>query len=100
MKAVDSKSRPCVQKAKIKSKASTSSAAVSLIEKMTEKLKGARFRFINEALYTKTGHEALELFTKDPDTFQVYHEGYEMQREHWPDDPLDFLIKQLKQMLV
>lgn len=65
---------------------------------MTEKLKGARFRFINETLYTTTSTEAMQMFKEDPTAYQVYHEGYNMQKAQWPLDPLDLIIKQLKKL--
>jgi len=71
---------------------------LSIVDRMNEKLKGARFRFINEALYTKTGEESDQMFTNDPETFRVYHEGYELQKRTWPVDPLDVLILQLKKL--
>jgi hypothetical protein len=36
---------------------------------MADKLQGARFRFINEQLYTTTGDAALELFQQQPNLF-------------------------------
>uniref|UniRef100_A0A915IL12 Ribosomal RNA-processing protein 8 n=1 Tax=Romanomermis culicivorax TaxID=13658 RepID=A0A915IL12_ROMCU len=71
---------------------------LSLIDKMNEKLKGARFRFINETLYTKTGEESFKIFRDNPETFHVYHEGYEMQKKNWPVDPLDVIIAQLTKL--
>lgn len=48
-------------------------------EESIERLEGARFRFINEQLYTMSGKDAVELFKQDPDAFQHYHEGYRKQ---------------------
>lgn len=44
-----------------------------------EKLRPARFRFINEQLYTMSGEDAAKLFKEDPQAFKVYHEGYRHQ---------------------
>ena len=37
--------------------------------------RGARFRWLNETLYTMTGDEALDLFSKDPSLAEAYHEA-------------------------
>jgi len=34
-----------------------------------------RFRWLNETLYTITGSEALELFSKDPSLADAYHQA-------------------------
>jgi hypothetical protein len=60
--------------------------------KMKAKLEGGRFRFINEKLYTTQGREAFTLFQKQPDLFDVYHDGYRNQVEKWPENPLDVFI--------
>ncbi|XP_071950434.1 uncharacterized protein [Antedon mediterranea] len=71
---------------------------LDLRTKMENKLKGARFRFINEKLYTCTGDSALELFTEDTDAFQVYHDGFVEQVKSWPVNPVDKMIEDLKNM--
>ena len=60
------------------------------------KLKSSRFRFLNEKLYTQSGHESLKMFRNDSEgeqTFKTYHEGYAEQVKKWPLDPLDLLIR-------
>ena len=42
-------------------------------QKMEAKLHGARFRFINEKLYTSTGVDAFSLFQKEPHLFDEVH---------------------------
>lgn len=37
------------------------------------------FRYINEQLYTMNGAAAMELFRKEPHTFELYHKGYQKQ---------------------
>lgn len=56
------------------------------------KLEGARFRVINERLYTCRGEDAFEEFQKDKNLFDVYHEGYREQTLSWPSNPLDIII--------
>ncbi|KAK0052990.1 ribosomal RNA-processing protein 8 [Biomphalaria pfeifferi] len=70
--------------------------STSLGSQARDKLKSARFRFINEQLYTCTGAEALKMFHSDKEAFQVYHEGYENQVSKWPVNPVDILIRQIK----
>lgn len=51
---------------------------------------------INEKLYTCTGEEALEYFKEDPELFDMYHTGYQEQMSHWPETPVNVIIKWLK----
>ncbi|XP_078601800.1 uncharacterized protein LOC144876429 [Branchiostoma floridae x Branchiostoma japonicum] len=67
-----------------------------LRQKMEARLKSARFRQINEMLYTTTGEEARRMFQKDPGAFQVYHQGFSAQVEKWPVNPVDKIITWLK----
>ncbi|KAJ1964521.1 25S rRNA (adenine645-N1)-methyltransferase [Dipsacomyces acuminosporus] len=63
---------------------------------MQQKLKGARFRWINETLYTTTGDKAFEMVQDDPAIFEEYHQGFTAQVEKWPVNPVDVFIKYLK----
>ena len=63
-----------------------------LQRKFRDKLDGARFRSLNEKLYTCRGQEAFDMFQGDPSLFKVYHEGYRKQVESWPENPLDQII--------
>ena len=74
------------------SKQSTS----KLKAKMSKRLSGARFRWINEKLYTCSGHEAFKLFSDSPELFTVYHEGFDEQASKWPQNPLDHVIEYVK----
>ncbi|XP_067664018.1 ribosomal RNA-processing protein 8-like [Haliotis asinina] len=67
----------------------------SLTDRMHERLAAARFRYLNEQLYTTTGNEAAQLFADDEEAFHVYHEGYSSQVSKWPIDPLDIIIKEI-----
>lgn len=68
----------------------------SLLEKSWDRLNAARFRYLNEQLYTSTGQEALNMFSNDKRAFQVYHEGFQGQVEKWPTNPIDKIIEQIK----
>nr|GMC95284.1 ribosomal RNA-processing protein 8 [Ipomoea batatas] len=68
----------------------------SFIDKMRARLSGGHFRMINEKLYTCSGDEALNYFKQDPQLFSVYHAGYQEQMSHWPDQPVNIMIKWLK----
>lgn len=69
---------------------------ISLRERMMDQLKSARFRYINEQLYTQTGSEAVQLFKGDTEAFHCYHEGFQNQVNKWPTNPVDIIIKQIK----
>ena len=42
-------------------------------------LAGARFRHINELLYTQGSAESVALFEREPGFFDAYHEGFRLQ---------------------
>ncbi|KAJ2078773.1 25S rRNA (adenine645-N1)-methyltransferase [Coemansia sp. RSA 988] len=67
-----------------------------LQRKMKQKLKGARFRWINETMYTTTGAESFEMVQKDPGMFEEYHQGFAAQVDKWPVNPLDVFIESLR----
>jgi len=74
----------------------TPSKSAGLKAKMESKLDGAKFRFINEKLYTMSSQEALDMFEEDRDAFNVYHRGYAQQVAKWPVNPVDVIIDELK----
>ncbi|KAI0396362.1 hypothetical protein F5Y17DRAFT_419690 [Xylariaceae sp. FL0594] len=63
---------------------------------MREKLVSARFRHLNETLYTKPSTEAFDLFQTSPEMFQEYHEGFRRQVNVWPENPVDGYIEDIK----
>ena len=65
---------------------------------LRDSLKGARFRFLNEKLYSITSQEAIEHFRKHPDDYKHYHEGFRAQVAHWPFNPVDLIIKKIKKL--
>jgi ribosomal RNA-processing protein 8 len=63
---------------------------------MREKLISARFRHLNETLYTRPSAEAFGLFEESPEMFQEYHEGFRRQVNVWPENPVDGYIADIK----
>ena len=60
-----------------------------LQKSMRSKLASARFRHLNESLYTKPSAESLTLFRDDPSMFDDYHRGFAQQVDVWPENPVD-----------
>lgn len=67
-------------------------ASTVLRMKMEKRLEAARFRYINELLYTSTSGEAKRMFQQDPEAIAVYHKGYTTQVQQWPTNPVDSII--------
>src|SRR5256714_1292663 len=66
--------------------------------KMRNKLTSARFRHLNQTLYTSSSSEALQLFSNSPDFFSEYHAGFSQQvRDSWPQNPVDIYIRDIKE---
>jgi ribosomal RNA-processing protein 8 len=63
---------------------------------MRAKLSSARFRHLNEQLYTTPSSTALSLFNETPDLFNEYHTGFRQQVAVWPENPLDAYITELR----
>ncbi|KAK4204123.1 putative ribosomal RNA-processing protein 8 [Triangularia verruculosa] len=63
---------------------------------MREKLISARFRHLNETLYTRPSKESFSLFAESPEMFTEYHEGFRRQVEVWPENPVDVYINEIK----
>jgi len=66
-------------------------------QKMSRKLEGGHFRYINEKLYTTDSHFAVGMFKRQPSLFDVYHKGFESQVEHWPENPVNLIIDYIKE---
>lgn len=63
---------------------------------MREKLISARFRHLNETLYTRPSREALSLFADAPEMFTEYHEGFRRQVEVWPENPVEGYLADIR----
>ncbi|KAF7218439.1 uncharacterized protein rrp8 isoform X1 [Nothobranchius furzeri] len=68
----------------------------SFRSRMEQRLEAARFRYINERLYSTTSGEAKRMFQQDPRAFWVYHKGYTAQVQRWPANPVDAIIAYIK----
>ncbi|KAF4691813.1 25S rRNA (adenine645-N1)-methyltransferase, partial [Perkinsus olseni] len=79
-----------------KRKAAGAAQSVKALKKRTTKLEGAKFRMLNETLYTCTGDDAFKMFQKDPQLFDAYHKGFASQAVDWPTNPLDVAISYLR----
>ncbi|GMN42599.1 hypothetical protein TIFTF001_011802 [Ficus carica] len=47
-------------------------------------------------IFWKSGKEALDYFKEDPALFDMYHAGYQEQMSHWPELPVNIIMKWLK----
>jgi ribosomal RNA-processing protein 8 len=63
---------------------------------MRQKLISARFRHLNQTLYTTSSSHSLSLFQENPEMFTEYHEGFRRQVEVWPENPVDSYISNIK----
>ncbi|RDL38841.1 uncharacterized protein BP5553_03181 [Venustampulla echinocandica] len=63
---------------------------------MRQKLISARFRHLNQTLYTTPSAHSLSLFEQNPEMFTEYHEGFRRQVEVWPENPVDGYIRIIK----
>lgn len=63
---------------------------------MRQKLISARFRHLNQTLYTTPSAHSLSLFSENPEMFHEYHEGFRRQVEVWPENPVDTYIEQIQ----
>ncbi|CAH2226278.1 Ribosomal RNA-processing 8 [Pelobates cultripes] len=70
--------------------------SASLRSRMEKRLSSARFRYINEELYTSDSSKARSLFENDPEAFVIYHSGFSQQVQHWPVNPIMEVIKYVK----
>lgn len=68
---------------------STTSSLTPLQAQMLRKLSGARFRWINERLYTAPSSEALRLMRDDSAMMEEYHSGFREQVKSWPLNPVE-----------
>ncbi|XP_069861360.1 ribosomal RNA-processing protein 8 [Dipodomys merriami] len=71
--------------------------AEALRARMTQRLDGARFRYLNEQLYSGPSSAAQRLFQEDPEAFLLYHRGFQNQVKKWPLQPVDRIAKDLRQ---
>ena len=63
---------------------------------MRQKLVSARFRHLNQTLYTEPSNKAQELFNQNPEMFEDYHAGFRQQVSVWPENPVDKFIAEIR----
>eukprot|EP00392_Amoebophrya_sp_AT5.2_P002329 g2334.t1 len=83
-------------KARASTSTTTSGATTAAANPNKKKLVSARFRELNEELYTSSGKTALHWFKSQPHLFDAYHAGFSEQVKKWPSNPVDVLVKFLK----
>lgn len=71
--------------------------AAALRARMSQRLDGARFRYLNEQLYSGPSSAAQRLFQEDPEAFLLYHRGFQSQVKKWPLQPVDRIARDLRQ---
>ena len=80
--------------------AATPTAAASkltpLQSRMQAKLTSARFRHLNQTLYTTPSSSSLALFTSTPDAYTAYHAGFRAQVGTWPENPVAGFVENLE----
>ena len=64
----------------------------------SDKLEAGKFRLLNEMLYTSHSQESKELFTKDPNYFDAYHNGFNSQISSWPVNPLTIVESEIRNL--
>ncbi|XP_027564651.1 ribosomal RNA-processing protein 8 [Neopelma chrysocephalum] len=73
-----------------------SGRSAALRARMEERLLGARFRYLNQQLYTGSSRDAARLFRADPAAFHLYHRGFERQVRRWPERPVQRIVRYLR----
>ncbi|XP_072900531.1 ribosomal RNA-processing protein 8 [Hemitrygon akajei] len=68
----------------------------TLRDRMQQRLRAARFRLLNQQLYTTSSADAQQLFAQDPSAFHLYHHGFTAQLERWPENPVQRIIHYIK----
>ncbi|KAL9581784.1 MAG: hypothetical protein Q9212_003688 [Teloschistes hypoglaucus] len=63
---------------------------------MRAKLISARFRHLNQTLYTTPSSHASSLFSSDPEAYDSYHAGFRAQVASWPQNPVEIFIRDVR----
>ena len=67
-----------------------------LQQRMAAKLTSARFRHLNQTLYTSPSDQAMRLFADSPQNYTSYHAGFRTQVAMWPQNPVEGFIEDIK----
>ncbi|GBG30127.1 Ribosomal RNA-processing protein 8 [Hondaea fermentalgiana] len=73
-------------------------ATSALQSKFKAKLESGQFRWLNEQLYTTSSEEAVRLFKRKPELYEVYHRGFESQVQRWPENPAAMIAREVGDM--
>ncbi|KAK6296726.1 hypothetical protein J4Q44_G00328680 [Coregonus suidteri] len=96
----ENKKQPTEQKEETRTteevKEAPADRSAALRSRMEQRLESARFRYINEVLYTTSSGEAKRMFRQDPQAFGIYHRGFTAQVQRWPANPVDAIISYIR----
>lgn len=67
-----------------------------LQQRMAAKLTSARFRHLNQTLYTSPSDQAMRLFADSPQNYTSYHAGFRAQVAVWPQNPVEGFIEDVR----
>jgi ribosomal RNA-processing protein 8 len=73
------------------------SGASTLQKSFKDRLSGSRFRILNEELYTTASSSAFQRFSSTPELYHQYHEGFRYQVGRWPVNPVDVIVRNLRE---
>uniref|UniRef100_A0A6G3MLR1 Ribosomal RNA-processing protein 8 n=1 Tax=Henneguya salminicola TaxID=69463 RepID=A0A6G3MLR1_HENSL len=54
------------------------------------------FRLLNEKFYTKSSYEMKKIIEENPELFEIYQNGFCLQSQRWPINPITEIIKIIK----
>ena len=74
----------------------TTSKLTPLQMKMRSRIVSARFRHLNQTLYTTPSAQASALFSNTPSAYTSYHDGFRAQVAIWPQNPVNTFIADVK----
>ncbi|SBT71027.1 ribosomal RNA-processing protein 8, putative [Plasmodium malariae] len=67
------------------------------IEKTPEDIvNSSLFRYINEFMYTNKSETVQKKLNETKNVFNIYHMGYKNQKDKWPNNPVNDIIKYLR----
>ncbi|SZF01221.1 unnamed protein product [Blumeria hordei] len=84
------------QKHASSSNTKTTTTLTPLQTAMRQKLVSARFRHLNQTLYTTPSAQSLQLFRDNPEMFSEYHEGFRRQVDVWPENPVNSYLAEIQ----
>ena len=95
--SITAETKPLSQQAPPKSQPQAPASTLTpLQQSMQSKLISARFRHLNQTLYTTPSTQASQLFTETPSAFSSYHAGFRAQVVVWPQNPVNTFIEDVK----